>query len=60
MELFNIDFGTFVIRFYIMMAIVIGAFFVGAPLLAFFAVPVLLGNMLGVKFLSKKGRAQLT
>ncbi|MFT6809369.1 MAG: hypothetical protein ACJA01_002606 [Saprospiraceae bacterium] len=59
MELFNIDFGTFIIRFYIMMAIVVGAFFAGVPLLAFLAFPILLGNMLGIKFNGKKKKHQL-
>lgn len=50
MSLFNISIETFMIRFYLMMIVVIGAFFIGMPFLAILALPILLSNMLGIRF----------
>lgn len=50
MTLFNISFSTLIIRFYLMMAIVIGAFFLGYPWLAALSLPVFFITMMGLKF----------
>lgn len=43
-------------RFYLLMAIVIGAFFAGVPVLAVLALPVFISAMLGISFWPKKDR----
>ena len=50
MKLFALDFGGMMIRYYIMMGLIVGAFFIGQPLLAYLAFPVFLSAILGVKF----------
>ena len=50
MKLFSLNFSTLVLRFYLLMAIVIGAFFIGYPVLAILALPVFLSSMMGMKF----------
>ncbi len=50
MKLFNVTFSTLIIRFYLMMAIVIGAFFVGYPWLAILSLPVFFITLMGLKF----------
>jgi len=50
MKLFSLNFSTLVLRFYLLMAIVIGAFFIGYPILAILALPVFLMSMMAVKF----------
>lgn len=50
MKLFSLNFGTLILRFYLLMAIVIGAFFLGIPALALLALPVFFVSMMGVKF----------
>lgn len=52
MKLFNLSFSTIIIRFYLMMAIVIGAMFAGVPLLALLAFPVFFITLVGVQFKS--------
>lgn len=48
MKILNASFTTVILRYYLMMSIVIIAFFIGAPLLAFLAFPVFLMAILGV------------
>lgn len=67
MKYFDASFDLILIRFYLMMAIIIGAFMADLPLLAFLAFPVLLSAILGVripafKFSAKRalGLSQLT
>lgn len=50
MKLFNLSFSTVVIRFYLMMAIVIGALFAGVPVLAILAFPVFFMTLMGIQF----------
>lgn len=50
MKLFDLDFGATLVRYYIMMGLILGAFAVGQPLLAFLAFPVFISAILGVKF----------
>ena len=50
MRLFNISFSTLIIRFYLMMAIVIAAFFLGFPWLAALSLPVFFITLMGLKF----------
>lgn len=50
MKLFNLSFSTVIIRFYLMMAIVIGALFAGVPVLAFLALPVFFITLMGIQF----------
>lgn len=50
MKLFALDFGGMMIRYYVMMGLILGAFFIGLPLLAILAFPVFLSAILGVKF----------
>jgi hypothetical protein len=54
MKLFSLNFGTLILRFYLLMAIVIGAFFIGIPALALLALPVFFVSMMGVKFASPR------
>ncbi|MEO5906379.1 MAG: hypothetical protein ABIQ11_06620 [Saprospiraceae bacterium] len=51
MKLFSLDFTTLILRFYLLMAIVIGSFFTGYPILAFLTLPIFLSAMMGVKFI---------
>lgn len=48
MKILNASFTTVVMRYYLMMSIVIVAFFIGQPLLAYLALPVFLMAILGV------------
>jgi hypothetical protein len=50
MRLFNVNFATLIIRFYLLMAIVIGAFFAGYPWLALLSLPVFFISLMGIKF----------
>ncbi len=54
MNYFEASFDTIIIRFYMLMTIVIGSLFIGAPIFAYLAVPIFLSAMLGVTFWSKK------
>jgi hypothetical protein len=50
MQFFSISIATAILRFYLMMALVIVPFFLGAPLFALLACPVFLSTILGIKF----------
>ena len=50
MKFFQLNFAALIIRFYLLMAVVIGAFFSGYPVLAFSALPIFLSAMMGIKF----------
>jgi hypothetical protein len=50
MKLFSLNFDTLILRFYLLMAIIIGAFFIGQTWLAFLALPVFFSAMTGMKF----------
>ena len=50
MKLFQVDFSTLILRFYLIMAIVIGAFFLGQPWLAALSLPVFFITLMGIKF----------
>jgi len=54
MKLFSLNFATLILRFYLLMAIVIGAFFIGIPALALLALPVFLISMMGVQFANSR------
>lgn len=54
MKPFEIQIDTLIIRFYLMMAVIIGSFFAGVPYLALLALPIFLSAMMGVKFFPKK------
>ncbi len=49
MKAFELSFSAVLLRFYLMMGIILVSFFIGQPLLAFLAFPVLLSALLGVK-----------
>ncbi len=46
----NLNFATLVLRFYLLIGIVIGAFFAGVPWLSILALPVFFVSMLVVEF----------
>ena len=50
MKSFEVNFGTLMLRFYLMMAIIIISFSIGLPWLAFLAFPVFMSCLMGVKF----------
>lgn len=50
MRLFNVSFSTLIVRFYLMMAIVIAAFFLGYPWLSALSLPVFFITLIGLKF----------
>lgn len=52
MTLFNLEFDKVLTRYYLMMILVLLAFFVGLPYLALTAVPVFISTLLGIKFSS--------
>jgi hypothetical protein len=54
MKYYEASIGTIVIRFFILMAIVILAGFIGQWWIALFALPILLSAMAGVSFKSDK------
>ena len=56
MKLFNLNFASLILRFYLLMAIVIGAFFMGYPILAFLALPVFFSAMMGISFSRAKNK----
>lgn len=49
MRLLQLSFTSVVLRFYLMMGIVIGAFFIGQGWLSILALPVLLSTLLGIQ-----------
>lgn len=50
MRFFALSFEYMLIRYFLMMACVIGGLFVGQPLITFLALPVFLSAILGVSF----------
>ena len=60
MKLFNLNFASLILRFYLLMAIVIGAFFMGYPILAFLALPVFFSAMMGIRFTRVKHKVTST
>lgn len=53
----NASFATVIIRFYIMMAVIIGAFFLKVPWLGFLALPIFFSALVGVEFKMKGNTA---
>ncbi|MBC6995740.1 hypothetical protein QWY85_18005 [Neolewinella lacunae] len=51
MRFFACSFDSVLIRFFLMMACVIGGLFIGQPLVAILALPLFLSAVLGVSFL---------
>ena len=60
MKLFSLNFASLILRFYLLMAIIIGAYFLGYPILAFLALPVFISAMMGIKFTRTKKAATAT
>jgi len=56
MKLFNLNFASLILRFYLLMAIVIGAFFIGYPILSLLSLPVFFSAMMGIKFTRAKNK----
>ncbi len=54
MRFFACTFDKVLIRFYLMMACVIGGLFAGQPLIAILALPLFLSAILGVSFLPEE------
>ena len=50
LKAFDLNFGTVVLRFYLMMAVVITAGFTGLWLLGLLALPIFISIMMGVNF----------
>ena len=46
----NIDFGTLMMRYYLMMGIVIVSFFIGLPWLSILSLPVFFTALMGIRF----------
>ena len=57
MKFFEASIGTIVVRFFLIMAIVIVAGFLGQWWLSLIALPVLIGAMLGISFKSSSKKA---
>lgn len=53
LKTFDLNIGTVILRFYLMMAVVIIAGFSGYWLMAFMALPIFLSIMLGISFKKK-------
>ena len=53
MTFFNASFESVLIRYYLMMAIIIIAFFVNTPILAYLGFPLFLSAFMGVSFKKK-------
>ena len=58
MKFFNLSLSALILRFYLMMGIVIGAFFAGIPWLAMLALPVFFSSMMGIEFKRKNSTAK--
>lgn len=54
MKLLNLNITTLILRFYLIMAIVIGSFFIGIPLLSLLSLPLFAISLLGITFERKK------
>lgn len=57
MRFFACTFDSVLIRFFLMMACVIGGLFIGQPLVVFLALPLFLSALLGVSFLPESAPA---
>lgn len=60
MKLFNVNFATLILRFYLLMGIVIVAFFIGYSWLAMLSLPVFFISLMGVSFKRNKAAATST
>ena len=60
MKLFHLNFASLILRFYLLMAIVIGAYFIGYPILAILSLPVFISAMMGIKFTRTKKALRTT
>lgn len=58
MTFFTASIGTIALRFYLMMGIIMGAFFSGFYGLALLALPVFLSALVGVSFTSTKTKTE--
>lgn len=54
LKAFDLNIGTVVLRFYLMMGVVIAAGFSGYWLMALLALPIFLSIMMGISFTKKK------
>ena len=54
MKMYKANIGELVVRFYLMMAVVIAAVFMGVSWLAILALPILMSAMVGISFKGKK------
>ena len=59
MKVFELNIGTMMLRFYLLMAVVIVSFFIGQPWLSILALPIFLSAIMGVRF-SSSMRAKQT
>jgi hypothetical protein len=50
MKFMQLNLATLILRFYLLMAVVIVAFFAGIPWLAILSLPILLSLLMGVRF----------
>lgn len=56
MKLFHLNVTALILRFYLLMAIVIVAFFIDYPILSILALPVFLTAMMGISFTRAKNK----
>lgn len=59
MKAFELSIGSVIFRFYLMMAVVIAAGFIGQWWLAILALPIFLSIMAGVSFTNKRTEARI-
>jgi heme A synthase len=57
MKLYHLSLGTLIIRFYLMMAVVLLAGFIGMWTVGLLALPIFFSCMLGLKITSGKGQS---
>ena len=50
MKMFEANFGTIILRYYLLMAVIVAAFFSGYYFLALLAVPIFISALMGTKF----------
>ncbi len=58
-KLFNARFDKIIIRYYLMMIVIIGSFYLGAPILGLIGLPIFLSAILGMEFKSKNRKAKV-
>jgi len=54
MKVFEANFATIMIRYYLLVAVIVAAFFTGIPIIGLLAIPIFLSALLGVSFRSSK------